>query len=149
MANNLLLAQYAKLAHVKDRNYAGLVSWSAFEAAQPLPPDKPDPDWARQRIVGERVPLQPTLYTDRTLAYFLQDPTTVTNIREYLHPHNDDATEEALALQISGVISTFMPRFAAADVTDAQLSQWYTQNGWPPDPAETPSLPQLLPQRPR
>jgi hypothetical protein len=83
------------------------------------------------RIVAERIPAQPQNYMDRTMSYFLQDPATQTNIRQYLHPFNDEATETALAGQIEGIIGSFMPRFADIDVSDAQAAEWLTQNGFP------------------
>jgi hypothetical protein len=68
---------------------------------------------------------------DRTMSYFLQDPATQTNIRQYLNAWNDEATETALAGQIEGIIGSFMPRFADIDVSDAQAADWLAQNGFP------------------
>jgi hypothetical protein len=68
------------------------------------------------------------------LSYFLQDPATQTNIRDYLNMWNDEAKETALAGQIEGVISGFVPRFADTDVSDAQVAQWYTDNGFATTP---------------
>jgi len=130
MADNILLSQYLMESVVKRRNSVGLIEWAGSVTAQSIPTTKPDTAWVQQRLVAERIPQQPDGYTQRTLAYFLQDPTTQTNIREYLNSFNDDATEVALGAQINSVITAFMPRFAASDVTDQQVQQWYDSNGF-------------------
>jgi hypothetical protein len=125
-----LLAQYPKQQVVKDRNYIGLNNWSIYTATLPIPPEKPTEEWVKARVVAERIPQQPESYVQRTLSYFLQDPATQTNVRQYLNSFNDEPTETALAAQIEGVIGTFMPRFADIDVTGTQVDQWYADNGF-------------------
>jgi hypothetical protein len=127
-----LLAKYPQQAVVKERNYLGLINWASYTATLPIPGEKPDETWVKARIVAERIPAQPQNYMDRTMSYFLQDPATQTNIRQYLHPFNDEATETSLAAQIEGVIGAFMPRFADIDVTDEQKDKWLTDHGFTP-----------------
>jgi hypothetical protein len=122
-----LLAEYAKQPVVKDRNYMGLINWAAYTTALPIPA-APDEAWVKARIVAERIPAQPQNYVDRTISYFLQDPATQTNIREYLNAFNAEAAETSLAGQIEGVINAFIPRFADIDVTDQQASDWIAAN---------------------
>jgi hypothetical protein len=139
MADHRLMAQYPKQACVRDRNMGGLVAWAGYITAEAVPPTKPDEEWVRERIVAEQIPLNPQVYVDRTMSYFLQDPQTETNVRDYLSEWNSEAQEAALCDQIQAVISAFMPRFAAADVSDAQVQQWYDQNGYPaPEPPPPP-----------
>ena len=137
MALDLLLAQYPKQAHVRDRNYSGLIAWSGSMKAQQVP-EEPEIDWVRQRIVADLIPAQPMIYVERTLGFFLQDPATVTNIREYLSAWNDEAAETSLSAQIAAVISAFMPRFAAAEIGAGQVAQWFQENGLevPPEIAD-------------
>ena len=125
-----LLAEYPKQSVVKDRNYLGLINWASYTATLPIPGEKPAEAWVKARIVAERIPAQPQNYVDRTMSYFLQDPATQTNIREYLNAFNTEGAEVALAGQIEGVIGAFMPRFADIDVTDTQAQEWYTANGF-------------------
>lgn len=131
-ADNTLLAKYVKEQVVKDRNYVGLNNWSAYTST--LPVDSPSDAWIKARIVAERFPSQPDSYVQRTLSYFLQDPATQTNIRQYLSAFNDEAQETALSAQVESVIGTFMPRFSDIDVTDAQVEAWRTEHGIPIPP---------------
>jgi len=130
-ADNTLLAEYPKQQVVKDRNYVGLNNWSAYTATLPIPGEKPDTAWVKSRIVAERYPQQPESYVQRTLSYFLQDPATQTNVRQYLNDWNDEATETALSAQVESIIGTFMPRFADLDVTQQQVEDWLAQHGFP------------------
>ena len=130
MADYQLQAQYLKQAIVRDRNLGGLVAWSAYVGSEAIPAEQPEPDWVRLRIVAEQIPAQAAIYVERTIAYFLQDPQTETNIRDYLSQWNDEAEETSLSAQVQAVIDTFMPRFAALDVSDAQVQDWYVRNGF-------------------
>jgi hypothetical protein len=141
--DNILLSQYLTQPVVRQRNSVGLNAWAASMSAEAIPDPAEDP-WVQQRIVAEQIPQALDMYTMRTLAYFLQDPATVTNVRQYLNPYNDDATEVALSSQIDGVIAGFMPRFAATSVSKDQVNNWYTQNGFtepPPASKAPPPLP--------
>jgi hypothetical protein len=126
--DNTLLAQYFDQPVVRKRNSVGLNGWAASMAAEAFP-TFPDDAWVEQRIVAEQIPQQLDNYTQRTLAYFQQDPATVSNILLYLNSFNDQATEETLSTEIDAVVSAFMPRFAAVTVSKDQISNWYTQNG--------------------
>jgi hypothetical protein len=130
MADDLLLANYPRQAVVRDRNASALLAWAAYETAQAIPPTKPDEEFVRERLVGERIPLQTANYVERTLSFFQQDPTVQTNIRQFLSQWNDEATEVQLSAQNNSIITAFMPRFAAADVSDADVQAWYTANGF-------------------
>ena len=137
MADYLLNAQYQKQTVVRDRNLGGLIAWSAYVGTLPIPAEKPPEGWVRERLVAERIPLNGVLYVDRTINFFLMDPSTEANIRDLMSPWNSAAREVELSGQIQDVIGTFMPRFAELDVTDAQVQAWYVQNGFeaPPPPS--------------
>lgn len=123
-----LLAEYPRQPVVRDRNYVALNNWANYTATLPVPP-VPDNVWVKSRIVAERYPAQTMSYVDRTMSYFLQDPATQTNIREFLSAFNTEATETALASQLESIIGGFMPRFADIDVTDSQANDWKTAHG--------------------
>lgn len=133
MADDLLLAAYPKQQVVRDRNYSALIIWANGVSAQPIPEEKPPEDWVQQRLVAERIPTATDSYVSRTSSYFMQDPTTQTNIRQFLNAWNDEPTEVSLSAQNASIIAAFMPRFAATDATQAQVDQWYLDNGFPPD----------------
>jgi hypothetical protein len=131
MSDYALLAQYPKQPVVRDRNLGGLLAWAAYTTAEAIPPTKPPEDWVRLRIVGEQLPLNSAIYVDRTMHYFLQDPATIANVRLYMGQWNDDVQEGTLSDEVQTVIGAFMPRFAASDVTAAQVQQWYADHGFP------------------
>jgi predicted Abi (CAAX) family protease len=149
-----LLAEYPKQQVVRDRNYIALNNWAGYTASLPIPQAKPDESWVKIRIVSERIPMQPDSYVQRTMSYFLQDPATQTNVRQYLNAFNDDAVETALAAQMEPIIGSFMPRFADVDVSDAQVTDWYNANGFPspevirampgPAPGPSPHMPPIV-----
>jgi len=84
----------------------------------------------RERLVAERIPVQTANYVDRTMSYFMQDDVAQTNIRQFLNPWNDEATEVSLSAQNELIIDRFMPRFAKTDVSDEQVQAWYDANGF-------------------
>jgi hypothetical protein len=144
-----LLAEYPKQQVVRDRNYVALNNWAGYTASVPIPGTQPDASWVKVRIVAERIPMQPESYVQRTTSYFLQDPATQTNIRQYLSAFNDEAVETALAGQMEPIIGSFMPRFADIDVTDAQVDQWYADNGFAqPVTQAPPAFQQSVPMQP-
>jgi hypothetical protein len=130
MADDLLLAQYPKQQVVHDRNSSGLLNWAAGVTAEPIPPDKPDEDWVRRRLVGERIPAQPENYVTRTMPYYQQHIAIQGNIRLYLSQWNDEATETSLSQQIQDVTNEILPAFAKTDVADADVQAWYAANGF-------------------
>lgn len=127
--NDVFLAQYFTSPTVKDRNKVGLVNWAGYIAGIPIP-NPPSDDWIRMRIIAEQIPIGPDNSAMQTLGYFVQDPSTKTNINSLLSPANTDAQEVALSAQVEGVINGFMPRFAKAYVTQAQVDTWRSQNGY-------------------
>jgi hypothetical protein len=135
MADYALLAQYPKQQIVRDRNSGGLVAWSAYTGSLPIPETKPDADWVRQRVVAEQIPLNVNVYVDQTINYFVQDPATQAALSSLMNPWNDETTEATLSDEVQTVIGTFIPRFAAQTVTDAQVQAWYDANFADPPPA--------------
>ena len=130
MADDLLLAQYPKQQTVRDRNFSALIGWSITIISATIPTTKPDEEWVRERLVAERIPVQTANYVDRTMSYFMQDDVAQTNIRQFLNPWNDEATEVSLSAQNELIIDRFMPRFAKTDVSDEQVQAWYDANGF-------------------
>ena len=149
MADDLLLAQYPKQPVVRDRNHSGLLGWAGYTGALPLPPpdQPPGEDWVRLRIVSERIPLQTANYVERTMSFFMQDPTTQTNIRQFLNAWNDETTEVALSAQNSSIITAFMPRFSATDVADADVEAWMATHGFAPAALAEPTEPDPMTRR--
>jgi hypothetical protein len=130
MADDLLVAQYPKQQVTRDRQGSGLLAWAADVAAQAIPSEKPPEDWVRLRLVAERVPTASDSYTTRTMAYFQQHAAIVSDIRLHLSQWNDEATEGALSQQIRDVADEVMPAFSRTDTTQAQVDQWYLDNGF-------------------
>jgi hypothetical protein len=127
--NNILLNQYRTAPAVQQRNAVGLNQWAGATAIIAIPGTKPAADWVRARLVAERIPSAIDAYVQRTIGYFLQDPATTTNIWEFLNFGNE-ATEVSLSSQVEAIINAFMPRFAAVDVSQSQVDQWYADNGF-------------------
>jgi hypothetical protein len=138
MADDLLLAQYPKQQTVRDRNYSALVIWADGITTEPLPPEKPDEEYVRQRLVAERIPTATDSYVTRTMSFMMQSDVTQTNIRQFLSAWNDEATEVSLSAQNAGIIADFMPRFAMTDVTQPQVDQWYLDHYG--EPVATPTV---------
>jgi hypothetical protein len=126
----LLIAQYPKQQVCLDRQGSALLKWSAYEMAVAIPPEKPDEDWVRQRILAARIPQSLQSYVQRTAAYYQQDPSVIDNIRNHLSQWNDDATEATIAAELDAATSAIMPLLAKQDVTDQQVQDWYTQAGF-------------------
>jgi hypothetical protein len=57
-----------------------------------------------------------------------------TNIRQFLNAFNDEQTEVALSAQNAAIIQAFWSAFSKTEVTQAQVDQWYLDNGFPPEP---------------
>jgi len=135
MSATLLLAKYPQQAHVRERNLVALLSWAAARTKEAAPTaDTPDAA-IRLRIFAERILSQVDLYVQRTMAYCLQDQRTLNNIRQYLNPFNDDATEDSLAVELAAIISDFAPALAEIEVPDAQVAAWKTDRGLTQPPA--------------
>lgn len=128
--SDTLLAQYRKQMVVADRNSSALLRWASYTSGLDIPSSKPSEDFVRTRLVSERVPEQIDSYVQRTLSYFLQDPNTVSNINAFLNAFNTEAVEEQLANFNDAIINGFISRFAASDVSEQQVQDWYTANGF-------------------
>jgi hypothetical protein len=130
MADNILISRYLTRPIVRQRNSITLASWSAYECATAIP-DAPDDAWVRVRVLAENIPLSLDFYVTQTVTYFAQDPTTVTNILQFISEDNDDATEVSLAAQNDTIISTFAQRYADTTINPQQVDTWRTRNGKP------------------
>jgi hypothetical protein len=128
--DNTLQSKYLQRPVVRQRNSVTLVTWSGYVTALAIPAPADDA-WVRQRVVAEAVPLALDSYTLQTLAYFLQDAITQTNILQFISEDNDGATEVALSGQNDSIAAAFMPRFANTTVSDAQVTQWRIRNNAP------------------
>lgn len=127
--NDVYLAQYFTSQVVKDRNKVGLVNWAGYISTIPIPTD-PSDDWIRLRVAAEQVPIQADNVTNQTLAFFVQDPATKTNINTLLSGYNTEAQETSISAAVEGVINAFMPRFALTYITKEQVDAWRKQNGY-------------------
>lgn len=134
MSNDVLFAEYRKQQVVRDRNSSALLRWAAYVSASAIPATKPDTTWVRNRIIADRMPEQIDGYTQRTIAYFLQDPAVTSNIHQWLNSFNDATLEDTLSNSNDGIIGAFMPRFALTDVSDQQVADWYAAHGFGPPP---------------
>jgi hypothetical protein len=138
--DNTLVAKYLQRGVVRQRNSVTLAEWAAFIAAEAIP-SPVTADWVRQRVVGESIPLQLDSFTTQTMAFFMQDPGTVSDILQFISEDNDTPTEETLSTTNASICSTFMPRFALSTVTNQEVTDWCTQNNVPV-PSTAPPPPQ-------
>src|SRR5215469_5935517 len=113
--DNTLTAKYLQRAVVRQRNSVSLVQWAAYVATQAVP-SPADDAWVRQRVVAESIPQALDSYVTQTLAYFLQDPATNSNLAQFISEDNDTATESTLSTSNQNICSAFMARFALANV---------------------------------
>lgn len=132
MSNDVLFAQYSKQQVVRDRNNSALLRWAAYISAAAIPSTKPDETWVRNRIMADRMPEQIDGYVQRTLSYFLQDPAVTSSVNQWLNAFNPPDLEDTLSNQNDAIIGGFMPRFGLSDVSDQQVSDWYTAHGFTP-----------------
>ena len=123
-----LYAQFPKQQVVKDRQYSALLRWAGYVTALPIPGAKPDEAWVEQRVIAWKVPGQPTVYVEATLAWVLKDPGIQTNIRQHLSAYNDEAVEAAMDAQLDGAMAVAMPMYCHSVVTQAEIDQWYADN---------------------
>jgi hypothetical protein len=130
VADYNLLAQYPKQAIVRDRNYSGLLAWAGYQMALPIPATRPEQAWVEQRLLAERIPTQIQTYVDRTMGNFMMSPNTQAAIRDYLSQWNDEALEEGLSADISTVLASFMPAFAAGEIPQEEVDNWYLDHGF-------------------
>lgn len=128
--NDTLLAEYFSQPVVRRRNSAALVQWAFGTRNIPVPGTKPDAEFVKLRLVAEQIPQNLNSFVERTLPYLLSSNTTQTNIRMFLNPFNDEATETALSGQNADILANVMPAFAAAAISMGQVQQWYMDNGF-------------------
>jgi hypothetical protein len=128
--DNTLYNKYLTRPVVRQRNSVTLVAWAAYETAVAVPAT-PDDAWIRVRIVAENVPLQLDFMTTQTLTYFLQDPTTQTNLRQFISEDNTSDEEVSLSDQNSSIVSAFMQRYADTTVSPQQVTAWRDKYGYP------------------
>jgi hypothetical protein len=133
--NDVFLSQYFTSPTVKQRNSVGLINWAGYNSTIAIPADPTD-DWIRMRVVAESIPISLENYINQTLGYFIQDPSTKTNINSLLSGYNTEGQEVALSSQVEGVIGAFMPRFADTYVSPAQVTAWREHNGYALPPAD-------------
>lgn len=133
--DNILISSYYDRPIVRSRNKVTLAEWAAYIGTAPIP-SPADDDWVRQRVVAENIPLNVDITVNQTLTYFVQDPAVVSNINQFISSDNDTATEQALSASNQDVCGTFMPRYAMAIVSQAQIDTWRQKNNSPaPGPA--------------
>lgn len=131
--DNTLQSKYLTRPIVRQRNSVTLVNWSAY-GSQTSIPDPAEDAWVRARVVAEAIPLALDSYVTQTLAYFLQDSITQTNILQFISEDNDAVTETALSGQNDSIAAAFMPRFANTTVSDQQVTTWRERNNAPAPP---------------
>ena len=129
-----LYAKFPQTQVCRDRQYSGLLRFSAYFGALPIPEAKPAEDWVRQRILAERIPPQTTFFVEQTMSYVVATPDIQTNIRQHLNGYNDDTTEASMDVQVDAAISSTMPAYAKTQVSEQAVKDWYTNNGFPETP---------------
>jgi hypothetical protein len=117
----------------RDRQYTGLLRWSAYIVALPVPVPPaaaPDEDWIKQRIVAGRLAMNPEIYVNQTISGVASTPDVQTNIRQHLSAFNDEGVEAAMDAQIDGALAVVMPAYCRASVSDAEVQAWLNDNGF-------------------
>src|SRR5262245_58405765 len=130
-----LYAQFPKQQICRDRQYAGLLRWSAYIGALAIPGTKPDEQFVANKIVASRIPSQTDSYVTLTISYSVADPTIQQNVRQHLSAFNDDTTEQTMDAQVDAALGANLPYFAKSQVSDQQIKEWYEANGFPETPA--------------
>ena len=127
-----LFAQFPRQQICRDRQYSGLLRWSAFigASALPPPPAQPSEQDVKNHIVAERIPAAVDSYVQSTLALTVADPGIQTNIRQHLNGFNDEATEVAMDAQVDAALGAAMPRYADAIITQTEVDRWLQENGY-------------------
>ena len=127
-----LFAQFPRQQICRDRQYSGLLRWSAFIGAGtlPTPPEQPSEQVVKNRIVAERIPPAVDSYVNSTISLTIADPGIQTNIRQHLNGFNDEGTEASMDAQVDAALGAAMPRYANAVITQAEVDRWLTENGY-------------------
>lgn len=125
--NNPIVSQYLTQQIVRQRNSVTLNSWASYVATSPIPTN-PDDAWIRLRIVADNIPRSIDNNVNQTLCYFLQDPAVSDNVNPWISAFNSTEVEQDLSSQNQTICGTFMPRYAAATVSQQQIDQWRKDN---------------------
>ena len=130
---------YGNQVLVRNRTSAALNYWAGYQATLPIPTEKPDSSWVKQRITAERVTNTPVNYLDRVMGYYTQDPTIQTNMRDLMDGFPTDAEETTYKGFMESSTSAVMTRFSEFEVSNDQVQAWYDQNGFAEEPEEPPA----------
>jgi hypothetical protein len=127
------VAQFSRQQCCNDRVYSRLISWAGYQTAVPMPPTDTAPDvaWVRQRVLAEQLPAQAYVYVSQVSPYLLEVPNVTQSIRDHLNAWNDEATETTLAADIDNALAVVMPKIADQTISDSQVANWCTKNGYP------------------
>jgi hypothetical protein len=125
-----LYAQFPKQQICKDRQYAALLRWAAYQGALPIPGEKPDEQFVANKVLAQRIPPQVDSYVQTTISLTIADPGVQTNIRQHLSAFNDEQTEASMDLQVDAALSAMLPLFAKTQVMDSEIQKWYDDNGF-------------------
>jgi hypothetical protein len=125
-----LIAQFPRQQVCRDRQYTGLLRWSAGWLNLALPTEKPPEDFVRQRIIAGRVATNPDVYVGQTINAVASRQDIQTNIREHLNAFNSEAVEAAMDAQLDTALGNIMPTYCAGVVSDQEVENWYAQNGY-------------------
>jgi hypothetical protein len=130
-----LYAQFPRQQICRDRQYSALLRWAAYYGALPPPTEKPPEADVEARITAAKVTLNTDFYVTMTLPMTVGQPNVQTDIRKHLNSFNDDATETTLDAQLDTVLGVIMPKFAHVHITQAEIDNWYLENGFVEEPA--------------
>jgi len=136
------IAAFPRSQVCQDRTYSRLIAWASYTTSLPLPPTDtaPDPDWVRQRVLAERLPLYSGTYVSQVMPYLLEVPNVTDDVRSHLNAYNDEATETTLVGEIDAGLAVIMPKFAEAMVSDQDVANWCEKNGYPLPDGITPPI---------
>lgn len=133
--NDLLLAEYARQPHVRDRHLTALLMQASMWAGattgmvQTLPLD-----FGRRRVFAERLPANMNVYLDRATGYFVQSSQVRDNLAALMNPWNDDSVEAVLHYQLFLAAADFFARWPWIEITTEDVRQWFIINELPVPP---------------
>jgi hypothetical protein len=130
-----LYAVFPQSQICRQRQYAALIRWSAYNNALPVPTEKPDEQWVARRVLGESIPANPEYYVNVTMSYTVAVPNVQTNIRTHLSSYNDEAVEAAMDAEVDGAVSSYIDQYARTAITQQQIDNWYAKHGFETAPA--------------
>ena len=133
-----LIAEFPQQPVCRKRQHTGLLKWSAYILALPIPVEEPAEDWVKQRIVAGRIVVNPDFYVTQTINGTVSTPDIQTNIRQHMSPWNDETVEASMDLQVETAVGTIMPGYCAGSVSDAEARAWLDSNGFPVQQGNSP-----------